>query len=65
MAPWGEEECMQGLVGGSLKVRGLSGDMDVGGRIMLKWILRRNREGCCELDSSGSEQVDGNESSRS
>jgi hypothetical protein len=24
--------------------------MDVGGRIMLKWILKRNKEGCCELD---------------
>jgi len=44
MAPWGEEECMQGLVGGNLKVRGLSGDMDVGGRIMLKWILKRNKD---------------------
>ena len=41
-----------------------SGDMDVGGRIMLKWILKRNREGC-ELDSSGSGQVDGNEPSGS
>ena len=29
------------LVGGNLKARGLSGDMDVGGRIMLKWILKK------------------------
>jgi len=54
---------MQGLVVGNLKVRGLSGDMDVRGRIMLKWILKINRGGCCELDSFGSGQVDGNEPS--
>jgi hypothetical protein len=37
--------------------------MDVGGRIMVKWILKRNGEGCSELDSSGSGQVDGSEPS--
>jgi hypothetical protein len=54
---------MQGFVRGNLKVRGLSGDMHVGGRIMLNWILKGNRVGCCELDSSGSGHGDGNETS--
>jgi hypothetical protein len=56
---------MQGLVGANLKVGDISGDIDVGGRIMVKWILKRNGEGCSELDSSGSGQVDGSEPSSS
>ena len=62
---WGVDECIEGFFRGNLKVRGLSGDVDVGGRIMLKWILKRNREECRELDSSGSGQGDGNEPSSS
>jgi hypothetical protein len=34
---------MQGF-GGNLKVRGLSEDMGIDGRIMLKWIIKRNRD---------------------